>query len=409
MKKIIVVGGGAAGMMAAIAAAQRGAQVLLIERNEKLGKKIYITGKGRCNITNAAELSEFFENIFIGKEFSYSSMYGFDQNNLLELLSHGGLETKTERGNRVFPLSDKASDVTKALSKLLERQCIEVKLNTKIDQLIVDKGRIAGVRAYSGDNFAADCIILCCGGKSYPLTGSDGSGYELAKQAGHSVVETMPALVPLLTRETWVHSLAGLSLTNVNAALYVRGRRIASQFGEMLFTHKGISGPIILSLSCLVSDFKDTYISIDLKPALDEQKLEQRILRDFEQQKNKMFKNSLDLLAPKTLAECLVKLSGIDPEKKINQITVDQRRQIIRLFKDLRIKITSTGSFDEAIITKGGINTKEINPSTMESKLIKGLYFAGESINLHGFTGGYNLQLAFSTGHLAGESAASEE
>lgn len=406
MKKIIVVGGGAAGMMAAVSSAQNGAKVVLIEKNEKLGKKIYITGKGRCNLTNAAELNEFFDNIFTGKEFSYSSMYGFDSSALLDLLKQGGLETKIERGNRVFPLSDKASDVTKALVKLLNHYNVEIMLNTDVKELILSDGVIDGIRTDEGRTYFADSVILCCGGKSYPLTGSDGSGYTLAKRMGHTMIDPMPALVPLLTKESWVHSLAGLSLTNVSASLFERGTCTATQFGEMLFTHKGISGPIILSLSCLVQNFKDSYVSIDLKPALDEVTLEQRILRDFDKQKNKMFKNGLDLLVPKTLAEQLVMLSGIDPEKKINQITVQERKQIVHLFKDLRIKISATAGFEEAIITKGGINTKEINPSSMESKLIKGLFFAGEIINVHGYTGGYNLQLAFSTGHLAGESAA---
>ncbi len=404
MKKVIVVGGGASGMMAAIAAAQKGNQVTLIEKNEKLGKKIYITGKGRCNLTNAVDISEFFDGIFVGREFSYSSIYGFDQNMLLELLKQAGLEIKTERGNRVFPKSDKASDVTKALTKLLHQSNVEILLNTSVKEIKISDKKVTGIITDKDEFIAADSVILCCGGKSYPLTGSDGSGYILAKKMGHSVIEPKPALVPLITNDKWVHQLAGLSLINVNASLYVKGRYISSQFGEMLFTHKGLSGPVILSLSCMVNEFKNTYINIDLKPALDETTLENRVIRDFEEQKNKMFKNSLDMLVPKSLAEQLVILSEINPEKKINQITVQERKKLVSLLKNLTVPISGTAGFDEAIITKGGIDTKEINPSTMESKLIKGLYFAGEMINVHGFTGGYNLQLAFSTGHLAGES-----
>ncbi len=402
MSKVIVIGGGASGMMAAAVSAYRGNSTILIEQNEKLGKKIYITGKGRCNLTNLAEKEEFFDNVFSGKKFSYSCIYDFDSRMLLDMLKDAGLSTVAERGKRVFPASNKASDVTKALSSLLERYNVDIRLNTKVSELIINENKMTGVKLAGGELIAADRVVVCCGGKSYPSTGSDGSGYSLLKKAGHSIIEPTPALVPFVSPDSWVGTLAGLSLKNVEATLYNKNKKTASQFGEMLFTHNGVSGPIILSLSCLVKTYDDCYITLDLKPALDWLTLEKRILRDFEEQKNKIFANSLNLILPRSLAVCVVELSGIDPEKKINQITVEERRRIVDMLKALRINISGSAGFNEAIITNGGVSTKEINPSTMESKLIEGLFMGGEVIDMHGYTGGFNLQLAFSSGHLAG-------
>ena len=402
MKQVIVVGGGAAGMMAAVASAQNGNFVTLLEQNEKLGKKIYITGKGRCNLTNACEISDFFDNVFSGREFSYSAVYGFTPNDLLALLDSVGLKTKIERGNRVFPQSDKASDVTKALQTLLNQYGVNIQLNVKVSKVLINDGHVVGVELDNGKTMTCEDLILCCGGKSYPATGSDGNGYRLARDLGHSIQELSPALVPFLSDEKWVHELTGLSLTNVRVSLWEKGKKIGSQFGEMLFTHQGVSGPAVLTLSCLTGALTNAYLSLDLKPALDEKTLERRILRDFEERKNKNFQNSLDALLPRRLAETVIGLSGIDPEKKINQITSAERLLLVRMLKNLKIEISGKADFNEAIITKGGINLKEINPSTMESKLINGVYFAGEMLDLHAYTGGYNLQLAFSTGYLAG-------
>ena len=397
-----MVGGGAAGMMAAVASAQNGNFVTLLEQNEKLGKKIYITGKGRCNLTNACEISDFFDNVFSGREFSYSAVYGFTPNDLLALLDSVGLKTKIERGNRVFPQSDKASDVTKALQTLLNQYGVNIQLNVKVSKVLINDGHVVGVELDNGKTMTCEDLILCCGGKSYPATGSDGNGYRLARDLGHSIQELSPALVPFLSDEKWVHELTGLSLTNVRVSLWEKGKKIGSQFGEMLFTHQGVSGPAVLTLSCLTGALTNAYLSLDLKPALDEKTLERRILRDFEERKNKNFQNSLDALLPRRLAETVIGLSGIDPEKKINQITSAERLLLVRMLKNLKIAISGKADFNEAIITKGGINLKEINPSTMESKLINGVYFAGEMLDLHAYTGGYNLQLAFSTGYLAG-------
>ena len=405
---VVVVGGGAAGMIAAIMTSKRGLSTLLIEKNEKLGKKIYITGKGRCNVTNECDVSEFMDSIFEGHDFAYSALYTFDQYALIKLLEEGGTKTKTERGNRVFPVSEKASDITKALEKLLKKYNAEVILNTNVSEILVDNSTIKGVITDNG-KIIAKSVILACGGESYPSTGSDGSGYTLAKNVGHKIVQTRPALVSLSSKDSWVHKLSGLSLVNVNVSLYEDNRLISQKFGELLFTHKGVSGPTILSLSCLINKFKQSYVLIDTKPALDADTLEKRLLRDFDEQKNKDFKNSLDKLLPKSLAQVIIQMSNIPPTKKINQITTEERKALVKLIKNIKVNITSTGSFEEAIITRGGIELRQINPSTMESKIVKNLYLTGEMIALHGFTGGYNLQLAFSTGNLAGISVECEE
>lgn len=404
MKKIIVIGGGAAGMMAAYAAAKNNNEVILCERNEKLGKKIYITGKGRCNVTNACDLSDFFDNIFENPSFAYSSIYTFTPDNLVELLEEAGTKTKVERGFRVFPESDKASDVTKALTRLLNKNNVNVMLDTYVKELIIENSVACGVRFLDGKKLRCDAVILCCGGKSYETTGSDGNGYALAKKAGHDIIEPTPALVGIKTKEKWVENLAGLSLKNVSVTLYENNKKKYTQMGEMLFTHTGVSGPVILTMSCLMKKDCEYRISIDLKPALDEKKLDNRILRDFEEFRNKDIKNALVKLLPSSLIGLIVELSEIPPEKKVNQLTVNERKSILDNIKNLSLNVESLGEFKEAIITKGGVDVKQVVSSTMESKIVKNLYFAGEMLALHAFTGGFNLQLAFSTGYLAGES-----
>ncbi|MBR5995090.1 MAG: NAD(P)/FAD-dependent oxidoreductase [Eubacteriaceae bacterium] len=404
MTDCIVIGAGPAGMTAAYAASARGKSVVLLEKNEKTGKKIYLTGKGRCNLTNNCDEKTFLDNIFVNRSFLYSAVYAFPPERVMDLLGEGGLKMKTERGGRVFPVSDKASDVTRSLNRLMIEAGVEIRLNSEVSEILFENGSVRGVKLKGGETLESENVILATGGESYPSTGSDGFGYRLAESAGHTIDATRPALVSMLSDEKWIEGLAGLSLKNVGVTLYEKGRKPVSEFGEMLFTHRGVSGPVILTLSCLVEEFMDTYITIDLKPALDEQTLDSRILRDFGEFSNKDFKNSLDELLPGRLRDKIVALAGIRPDKKVNQITAEERKRLVTLLKQLRLNINGTGGFDEAIVTRGGINVKEIDPKRMASKLVKGLYFAGEIINAHGYTGGFNMQQAFSTGYLAGSS-----
>lgn len=404
MSKVIVVGGGAAGMMACHAASLCGHQVTLLEKNEKLGKKIYITGKGRCNLTNASDMEVIFANVMSNKKFLYSAFYTFDNNQVIDLFETNGMATKTERGNRVFPVSDHSSDVIATMAKILKNDGVEVKLNTTVDSLIIKDNKACGVVVNKKEIYA-DNVIVCTGGLSYPSTGSTGDGYRFAETAGHTVVECTPALVPFNIREEWVKELQGLSLKNTAITIYDKDKKLYSDFGEMLFTHFGVSGPMILSASGNIKSdkFKNPLkLIIDLKPAMSEEQLDKRILRDFDENKNKQFRNSINKLLPSKLVPIIIELSGIDPDKKVNEISKEERLGFVHLLKNLAMTINGLRGWNEAIITKGGVSVKNINPSTMESKLVSNLFFAGEVLDLDAMTGGYNLQIAWSTGYLAG-------
>lgn len=410
---MIVIGAGAAGMMAAIAASENGAKVTLLEHNEKTGKKVFITGKGRCNITNACETEKFFDHVISNGKFLYSAFYQLDNQAVIRFFEEAGCKCKEERGERIFPVSDHSSDVIAALNRKMTQNKVDVHLHTKVKELLFEeteeRKEVVGVILSSGQKLCADKVIVATGGKSYEATGSTGDGYRFAIDAGHSIKEIKPALVPFTVEETWCMAMQGLALKNVGILLQSGKKKIYEGFGEMLFTHFGVSGPLILSAS---SHYVKKYLgqpvtlSIDLKPALTKEQLDKRILRDFEENKNKQFKNSLDGLLPAKMVPVIIKLSGILPEKKVNEITKEERAGLVDLLKNLTMHINGTRDFKEAIITQGGINVKEINPSTMESKIVKNLYFAGEVLDLDAVTGGFNLQIAWSTGYLAGVSAA---
>lgn len=406
--KIIVVGGGAAGMMAAAAASDTGADVLLIEKNEKLGKKLFITGKGRCNLTNACDPETFFDNVVSNPKFMYSSFYGFSNDAVMKYFESLGLKLKTERGDRVFPASDKSSDVIRTLEKHLKEKGVSVKLNTGLDRVELSDGEASGIVTDSGERIRADRVILALGGVSYPGCGAGDDAFRIADSLDIKVRDAEPSLVPLVTGDDWVQKLQGLSLKNVSVRLDAGSRKIYEGFGEMLFTHFGVSGPVILSVSAHIGEKmyeKNPVLHIDLKPALDHKQLDDRVLRDFSSAMNKQFSNSLDRLLPSKMIPVIVDLSGIDGHKKVNEVTREEREGLVRLLKDLKLHVTGNRGFNEAIITRGGISVKEIDPSTMESKKIPGLYFAGEMIDVDALTGGFNLQIAWSTGHLAGVSA----
>lgn len=406
--KVIVVGGGAAGMMAAIAAAEKGHNVEVLERNEKLGKKIYITGKGRCNVTNACDLEEFFTNIVSNEKFLYSSIYQYDNNAVMEFFENNGCPLKVERGNRVFPVSDHASDVTKALADKMKSLGVKIIFHCKVEDLIInDSGCVEGVVTNKKELRKADRVILATGGLSYEPTGSDGSGIRILEKYGHKIAQPKPALVPFELKEDYGARLQGLALKNVNFSIKDGKKKIYDGFGEMLFTHFGISGPLVISASSYYTKQmfgKEVKCRIDLKPALTEEQLDKRILREFEENKNKQFKNSMDKLFPSKLVPLMVELSDIDPDKKVNEITKEERKKLVNLIKNWEMTITGTRGFREAIITQGGVAVKGVNPSTMESKVIPGLYIAGEMLDIDALTGGFNLQLAWSTGYLAGNS-----
>lgn len=418
MSDVIVVGGGAAGMMAAIAAAAKGHKVTLLEKNEKLGKKLFITGKGRCNVTNAADMDVLFQNVCTNEKFLYSAFYSFDNAQVCTLLEQAGCPLKTERGDRVFPVSDHSSDVIAALQRELRKYQVDVRLHTEVKKILTketeDGNVFCGVECADHKKLPADSCIVCTGGCSYASTGSTGDGYRFAEETGHKVTERKPALVPLEIGEAWCRELMGLSLKNVTVRLQCGKKIWYEGFGEMLFTHFGVSGPLILSASsfyakCASQKSKknadeEVKLYLDLKPALTPEQLDKRLLRDFEEAKNKQFKNALDHLFPTKLIPVMIELSGISPEKKVNEISREERKAFGALIKALPMTVTGTRSFAEAIITQGGVSVKEINPSTMESKHVKHLYFAGEVLDLDAMTGGFNLQIAWSTGHLAGDS-----
>lgn len=411
MTKVAIIGGGAAGLLAGIAAAQNGAQVTIFEKMRLPGKKIMITGKGRCNITNACEIPEFIKNIPGNGRFLNSALHRFTNDDIVLLLESHGLQTKVERGGRIFPVSDKAKDVVDTLVKIFTEAGGKLQLDTKVIEILAKDGQVTGVKTISGV-YPADAVILAAGGASYPGTGSDGGGAKLAAKLGHKIVPLRPSLVPLESDYAYVDDLQGLSLRNVQGTLTADGEKIGSEFGEMLFTHFGVSGPIILSLSNLAAkaldEGKEVELHIDLKPALSEEKLDARIQRDFTQYSKKQLANGMKDLLPQRLIPVVCDMAYLDEEKFINQISREERHRLLVALKNFSVPITSTRPLAEAIVTAGGVSVKEINPKTMESKLIRGLHFAGEVMDVDGYTGGYNLQAAFSSGHAAGMAAAEE-
>jgi len=405
---IIVVGAGPAGLLAAGRAAELGAKVLILEKMYAPGRKLLITGKGRCNITNSAEISEFIKHVFPDGRFLRSAFSNYFSEDIIELLQKYGVESTLERGGRYFPASNKSLDILNALLDWVNKLGVEIKCNQRVEKLLVENGKITGVKA-NGENFAAQKVIIATGGKSYPGTGSTGDGYELARQAGHTIEKPIPALVPLETKGSMAQNLQGLNLKNVKAVIWVDAKKAGEDFGEMIFTHFGLSGPIILTLSRIavaaLQNNKKVEIAIDLKPALDEQKLDARLIRDLNEQGKKQIGNIFREWLPASMIPVFIEKLQINPEKECHQVTGNERKQIRNLMKNLRFEVSHNRSFKEAIITAGGIVTSEISPKTMESKLIGGLYFAGEVIDLDAETGGYNLQIAYSTGWLAGNSA----
>ena len=410
MSHVIVVGGGAAGIFATIVAAKNGHQVTLYEKNEKLGKKIFITGKGRCNITNAADMEELFDAVVTNSKFLYSSFYGYTNQNVIDFFEDAGVPVKIERGNRVFPISDHSSDVIRALEREMKKVGVKVCLNTEVKSVEAEKDKFNKVVLKDTTTQTADACIVATGGLSYRSTGSTGDGFRFAENVGHKVTQCFPSLVPMETKEPWICELQGLSLRNVEAKILDGKKELYKDFGEMLFTHFGVSGPLIISASSYVGkkfmdkngQKKELTLEIDLKPALTEEQLDQRVLRDFEENHNRQFKNAITKLFPTKLIPVMLELGGIDPEKKVNSIEKEERKQFVHLIKHFRMTLTGLRDYPEAIITKGGVNVKEIDPGTMESKLVKGLYFAGEVLDLDALTGGFNLQIAWSTGYAAG-------
>ena len=403
-------------MMAAVTAARQGDEVSLFEKNEKLGKKLFITGKGRCNITNAADIEAFFRAMNSNPKFMYSGFYSFTNDQVIQFFEDLGVQTKIERGDRVFPVSDHSSDVINALSREMKRLGVQIYLHSEVRELLIEEMSdadgtemtVSGVVLASGKKIRGDSVIVTTGGASYPSTGSTGDGYRFAKACGHKVTDLLPALVPMEVKEWYAGELMGLSLRNIEIKITDGKKKLYEEFGEMLFTHYGVTGPVILSASSVVGKRlkqKELTLHIDLKPALAEEQLDKRVLRDFESNHNRQFKNAVDGLFPAKLKPVMVDLSGIPEEKKVNEITKEERLKFVRLIKDFTMTLTSLRGYNEAIITKGGVSVKEIDPGTMESKLVHRLYFAGEVLDLDAMTGGFNLQIAWSTGYLAGLNA----
>ena len=404
--KVLVIGAGAAGMMAAISAAQNNAKVIIAEKNERVGKKLFITGKGRCNITNSTPDEEFFDNVVTNSKFLYSAVYSFDSEAVCSFLENEGLKIKEERGKRIFPVSDKSSDVIKTLEKALKKNNVEIRLNCRITDVVVNDGIFLYALTSSGEKIYADSVIIATGGLSYRSTGSTGDGLTFAQKTGHRIIPALPSLVPLTVKEPFIRELEGLSLKNVS----IKMDRY-TDFGEMLFTSDGVSGPLILSASAFLckkieSQKNGLTLHIDLKPALTKEQLDARILRDFSDNINKDFRNSLVALLPSKMIPVIVSLSKIPYNKKVNEITRQERNALAELLKDFRLTVTGTKGFEQAVITQGGVCVKDIDPATCMSKIIKNMFFAGEVIDVDAYTGGFNLQIAWSTGHLAGENAA---
>jgi predicted Rossmann fold flavoprotein len=406
MSKVIVVGGGAAGMMAAYTAGMCGHTVTLLEKNEKLGKKIYITGKGRCNFTNACDENDFFKNVVSNPKFLYSALYTFNSYSMIDFIEMHGTATKVERGNRAFPESDHASDITKALKNALDEFGVEIKLNTEVANIIIENGKAIGVALKNGKNMAADHIIVCTGGLSYYTTGSTGDGLKWAKEMGLNVTSTRPALVPLNTKESYIPRMQGLALKNVKLTIFNGKKKLYDNFGEMLFTHFGVSGPLVLSASSIIGKVLEEVgkldAKIDLKPALSSDELDARILRDFNEKMNKHLSTVLRGLLPASMVPVVIDIMKFDDSRQINSITKEERASIVNLLKSFPFTITGLREFKEAIVTQGGVSVKDIDPSTMKCKNIDGISFAGEVLDLDAFTGGFNLQIAWSTGYLAG-------
>ena len=404
MGKVIVIGGGAAGMFAAAIAADQGHEVELFEKNEKLGKKLFITGKGRCNLTNACDMEELFESVCTNAKFLYSAFYGFTNQDAIHFFEEAGLRMKTERGNRVFPLSDHSSDVIGVLERKMRQNGVKIHLNTKVENLLIQDGQCKGIFIEKEKKVLADRVIVATGGLSYPSTGSTGDGYRFAQSCGHKVTELMPSLVPFNVKESWAKELQGLSLKNIAIEIRDGKKKLYDDFGEMMFTHFGVTGPVILSASGRIGKKlrqKELSMILDLKSALNEEQLDRRLLREFEEGQKKQFKNILGNLFPAKLIPVMIKLSEISPEKRVNEISREERQYFLHKIKYLELTLTGLRDYNEAIITKGGIQVKEINPATMESKLVKGLYFIGEVLDLDAVTGGFNLQIAWSTAYAA--------
>ena len=405
MSKVLIVGGGAAGMLASIFSARNGHEVHVYEKNEKLGKKLYITGKGRCNLTNACDMDALFASVRTNSRFLYSAFYGFTNQDAMAFFEEEGLKIKTERGERVFPLSDRSADVLDTLRRSMRRAGVEVHLNTEVKDIIVEAGEARGLILSDKTRIEGDAVIVATGGLSYPVTGSTGDGYRFAKEAGHKVTDCIPSLTPFNIREQFVKDLQGLSLKNVELRICNGKKEVFREFGEMMFTHFGITGPLVLTASSYVGTLaakQELKAVLDLKPALSEEQLDQRILREFDANHNKSFKNVIGSLVPAKLTPVMIALSGIDQDKKVHDISREERQGFVKLTKSLPMTVTGLRDYKEAIITKGGVAVKEINPSTMESKFVKGLYFIGEVLDLDAVTGGFNLQIAWSTAYAAG-------
>lgn len=403
MKKVIVIGGGPAGMLAAGFAGKNGNKVILIEKNEKLGKKLFITGKGRCNVTNNTDPENLINSTRANPYFMYSGFYSFTSQDTMALIEGMGIPLKTERGNRVFPVSDKSSDIMKALKRFVDKNGVQVMLNTAVKNILVENNRVVAVVTDKG-SIQCDSVIVATGGMSYSVTGSTGDGYEFAKRTGHKIIKPIPSLVPLTIKENWCKQLMGLSLKNVELTVKLNNKSVYKDMGEMLFTHFGVSGPLVLTASTYINDKinEQPCLYIDLKPALSKKELDNRLLKDFAKYINKDFKNALNDLLPQKLIPVIIMLSGIDEDKKVNSITKEERQRLVEIIKGLKLSVTGTNGFNEAVVTRGGVCVDDIDSSTMKSKLVDGMYFAGEVIDVDALTGGFNLQIAFSTGYLAG-------